>query len=87
MAEAAPDCIIDAERVIFETPNPTHGSVAADEAPLLNVLLTNGPAAKLADGSRFLFTRDAFHIRQQRRPCSCSQSNSAQPLWQNQTVS
>jgi hypothetical protein len=62
MAESAPDRIIDAEGVVFETPNPTHRSKTADEAPFLNVLLTDGPAAKLADRSRFLFALDAFHI-------------------------
>jgi len=61
MAKAAPDRIIDAEGVVFETPNPAHRSVTADEAPLLNMLLANGPAAELADGSRFLFALDAFH--------------------------
>ena len=61
MADAAPDRILDAEGVVFETPNPTHRSVTADEAPLLNVLRTNGSAAKLAHDSRFLFALDAFH--------------------------
>jgi hypothetical protein len=61
MAKAAPDRIIDAEGIIFETPNPAHRSVTAHEAPLLNVLLADGPAAKLADGPRFLFALDAFH--------------------------
>jgi hypothetical protein len=61
MAKAAPDRIIDAEGVVFENPNPARRSVTADEAPLLNVLCTNSPAAKLADRSRFLFALDAFH--------------------------
>jgi hypothetical protein len=76
MAEAAPDRIIDAQGIIFETPNPAHRSVTADEAPLLNVLCTNSPAAKLADGSRFLFALDAFHGVGRSIKCP-------HPFWQN----
>ncbi len=68
VTEAAPDGVFDTDGVVLKAPDTADGGKSGDKSLLVDVLVANRAATKLADRPCFLFTLDTLHwLLQSRR--------------------